>query len=171
MTRHIAIAFALLCLAATSAYADPQAAGLFQAWGAYTDRDNNQTICYISSKPVKSEGNYKSRQPVFAEVTDRPAEHHKGVFNILAGYSLKPGALATLQVGKETFALFTHGDAAFAKDADDAKIVAAMRSADTMIFDGTSTRGTTSKDIFSLKGMEQAYAAVGKACLEKPRKS
>ena len=171
MTRLKLPALSLILFAATPVLADPQAAGSFLAWSAYTDRDNNQTICYISSKPVKSEGNYKSRQPVFAEVTDRPAEHHKGVFNILAGYSLKSGAPATLQVGKQTFALFPHGDAAFAKDADDAKIVAAMRSADTMVFNGTSTKGTTSKDIFSLKGMEQAYSAVGKACLEKSRKS
>jgi invasion protein IalB len=164
MTRSKLLILSLLFLAATPAMADPQSIGSFQSWGAYTDKDNNQTICYISSKPVKSEGNYKSRGPVFAEVTHRPAEHHNGVFNILAGYSLKSGAPATLQLGKESFTLFTHGDAAFAKDADDAKIVAAMRNADTMVFEGASTKGTTTKDTFSLKGMGQAYAAIGKAC-------
>jgi hypothetical protein len=156
--------FVLICVA-FPAFADPQSIGTYQSWGAYTSKEGGQIICYMSSKPLKSEGDYKKRDPVFAEVTHRPAEHRNGVFNILAGYSLKPGAPATLQIGKQSFTLFTHGDAAFAQDADDPKIVAAMRgAAETMVFKGTSSKGTNTTDTFSLKGADAAYAEIGRAC-------
>jgi hypothetical protein len=154
----------VLALLAGSALADPQSVGTYEAWGAFTSTTNGQTICYMSAKPTKSEGDYKKRNPVFAEVTDRPAEHRLGVFNILAGYSLKSSAPATLEIGKQSFTLFTHGDAAFAQDADDPRIVAAMKGGDTMVFKGTSTKGTQTTDTFSLKGADAAYAEIGRAC-------
>jgi hypothetical protein len=44
------------------------------------------------------------------------------------------------------------------------KIVAAMRTAETMVVKGTSAHGTATTDTFSLKGMDTAYMAISKAC-------
>jgi invasion protein IalB len=159
---------AFLILASTAAptlaWAEPQALGSYDAWSAYVSKEKTDQICYISAKPVKSEGKFTKRGGVFAEVTHRPAEHRTGVFTLLSGYTFKTGAPATLTVNGTNFTLFTRGDAAFAQDADDPKIVAAMRGGSEMTFTGTSSKATEIKDTFSLKGLETAYAAINKAC-------
>ena len=161
----IRFALTAFCLfASTAAIAEPQALGTYDAWSAYTSKEKTDQICYISAKPDKSEGKFTKRGGVFAEVTHRPAEHRTGVFTLLSGYTFKTGAPATLTVNGSNFTLFTRGDAAFAQDADDPKIVAAMRSGSTMTFTGTSSKNTEIKDSFSLKGIETAYAAINKAC-------
>ena len=146
----------------TPAWADAEQIGTFQSWNAYVSHNRGQELCYISSRPVSVDGT--NTKGVFAEVTHRPAEHHNGVIDILGGYNFKPGVPATLNVGGKPFTLFTHGAAAFAQDADDEKIVAAMRGSDAMSFIGTDKKGNVSKANFSLKGMEQAYEAISKSC-------
>lgn len=146
------------------AYAEPQSLGAYDAWSAYSSKESSGQICYVSAKPTKSEGKYKTRGGAFAEITHRPAEHRTGVFTILSGYTFKSGAPATLMVNGKSFTMFTRGDAAFAQDADDPKIVAALRGADTMQFTGTSTKTAEIKDSYSLKGFETAYAAINKTC-------
>ena len=158
--RKLAI---ILCLMAFPALADTQKLGSFQSWSAFSNKDT-ALVCYASSKPVKSEGTVKKRNPVLAEVTDRPSEHHEGVIDILAGYTMDTTKPVTLQIGKETFKLFAHGDAAFAQNDDDAKIVAAMRSGETMLFSATSSKGVATKDSFSLAGLPDALREIDKAC-------
>jgi invasion protein IalB len=154
----------IFLLFATPAFADPKHLGDYQSWSAYTAQDNGQNICYLSAKPEKSEGDYTKRGPVFAEVTHRPAEHHTGIVTILGGYAYKKGVPVTLEVNGINFSLFSQGDAAFARDEDDVKIVAAMRSASTMVVKATSAHGTPTTDTFTLKGMDTAYMAISKAC-------
>jgi invasion protein IalB len=142
------------------ARADSELLGSFQSWNAYVSHNRGQHMCYISSRPVSAEG--KNTKGAYAEVTHRPDEHQNGVIDILGGYAFKPDAPATLTIGKATFALFTKGTAAFAPD--DAKVVDAMRRGDSMVFSGTDKKGNLSKASFTLKGMEQAYEAISKAC-------
>ncbi len=163
MIRFLLITMAFLAIYhCASARADSGQIGAFQSWTAYVSHNRGQDMCYISSRPINTEG--KNHAGVFAEVTHRPSEHHTGVIDILGGYTFKAGTPATLSLGGKDFALFTHGEAAFAQDADDEKIVAAMRAADTMVFSGTDKKGNVSKASFNLKGMEQAYEAISKAC-------
>ena len=159
--RRVLLGFLLLWT--TPAFADPKHIGDYQTWSAYEAQDNGQTVCYISAKPEKSEGDYKKRSAVFAEVTHRPAEHHTGVVTVLGGYAYKKGVPVMLDVNGMTFSLFSQGDAAFARDEDDLKIVAAMRTGGAMVVKGTSAHGTPTTDTFSLKGMDTAYAAISKA--------
>jgi hypothetical protein len=159
--RRLAI---LLCLVALPALADTQRLGMFQSWGAFSNKDSGALVCYASSKPVKSEGTVKKRNPVLAEVTDRPSEHHNGVIDILAGYTMDAAKPVTLEIGKQSFKLFAHADAAFAQNADDAKIVAAMRTGQSMVFSATTGKGVVTKDTFTLAGMPDALREIDKAC-------
>ena len=68
-------------------------------------------------------------------------------------------------IGKRKFELFTSGDSAWARNKkDDANIVRAMRSGAKMIVTGVSSRGTKTKDTYSLSGISAAHRAIGKAC-------
>ena len=50
---------------------------------------------------------------------------------------------------------------------EDKKIVAAMKRGDRMIVDGQSSRGTATKDTYSLKGFTTAYNAISAKCKKK----
>ena len=50
------------------------------------------------------------------------------------------------------------------KDKDDKDIVAAMKRGSRMIVDGVSSRGTKTKDTYSLTGFTSAYKAISNKC-------
>lgn len=139
--------------------------GTFGAWTAYTFMENGNKVCYMASKPEKSEGDYSRRGEVFALITHRPAEGSKNVFSYITGYAYKAGSDATANVDSKSFTLFTQDDTAWAPDGDtDAKIAEALRSGSTLVVKGTSSRGTPTIDTFSLKGSGAAHDAITKAC-------
>jgi invasion protein IalB len=61
--------------------------------------------------------------------------------------------------------MYTSVDTAWSYDeADDQKLVVAMRAGDEMIVQGQSKRGTRVNYRFSLSGFTNAYKAISKAC-------
>ncbi|GEO80304.1 invasion associated locus B family protein [Pararhodospirillum oryzae] len=138
--------------------------GTSQDWTAYTMTENGQKVCYIASQPKKDEGNYKKRGDIFALITHRPAQNQYYVVTIYAGYAYRSGAQVTLQVDRNSFQLFTEGETAWAQDDTDRKIVQAMRSGHSMVVKGTSSRGTTTTDTYSLMGVTAALSTIDKAC-------
>ncbi len=136
------------------------------AWVAAKEKEKGYRVCLISSKPQKSMGKYTRRGTVNAIVSHRPAEGRIGEVSIQAGYTYKRGSLVTLSInGGKLFQLFTQGGYAWTRDvADDHKLVRAMRAGMTMTVKGTSSRGTRTTDIYSLKGFSAAMNAINRAC-------
>ena len=52
-------------------------------------------------------------------------------------------------------------------DEEDKKIVSAMKRGDRMIVSGQSSRGTATKDTYSLKGFTTAYQTISAKCKKK----
>ena len=137
--------------------------GTFGDWEAY--RDAREGFCYAGSKPVKEEGRYTQRGEVFVLVTHRPKEKSFNVVSFEAGYAFKEGAEAAATIGAQSFALYGHGEQAWAKDSDgDSQLVKAMRAGSTLVVKGTSARGTLTTDTYSLKGVSAALDAIDKGC-------
>jgi len=136
------------------------------AWTGVKEMEGGKPVCVLSSKPQKAEGKYAKRGAIFALITHRPAEKRLGEVGFQAGYTFKKGSETTVTIdGKTTFKLFTNRDFAWTKDAKmDRQIAAAMRAGGTMIVNGTSSRGTRTRDTYSLKGFTAAYKAINKAC-------
>ena len=148
-----------------AAAATPQILGEYGDWIAYYYRDNAGPVCYMASTPKKDEGKYSKRGDIFVVVTHRPNEKSYDVVNINAGYTYKKNTQVELKIGAKTFYLFTDGDKAWAmKDKDDKDIVAAMKRGSRMIVDGVSSRGTKTKDTYSLTGFTSAYKAISNKC-------
>jgi len=134
-------------------------------WSAFTYQEDAKPVCYMESKPIKSEGNYKSRGEVMVQVTHRPAEKAMDVVSIVAGYGYQPDSDASVQVGSRRFAFFTVGERAWARDnATDKTVVAAMVKGASMTVRGTSSRGTPTIDTYSLQGFSAAHKAITDAC-------
>lgn len=162
----------LAAMAGSAEAADPKTKvkklGAFDDWRAFSYEENGHKVCYISSQPKKMEPKGAKRGDAYVLITHRPAEKSFDVVQVTAGYSFKPSSEVLIQIGKQTFKLFTDGDSAWARDDTTDKAVAgAIRGTGVMSVKGTSARGTKTTDSYSLKGAKQAYQAISEACGKK----
>ncbi len=146
--------------------AAPQMIGEYDDWIAYYYRDSAGPVCYMASTPKKDEGKYTKRGDIYVVVTHRPKENSYDVVNINAGYTYKPDAKVELKIGAKTFdRMFTSGDKAWSvSEKVDKEIVEAMKRGNRMIVHGVSSRGTKTKDTYSLAGFSSAYKAITNKC-------
>ncbi len=130
--------------------------------------------CYIVSPPTRSSA---SRDGAPAEVQRgdirlfvafRPGENVSNEVSFTGGYPFRPGSTVTLDIGGNKFSLGPgQGDAgewAWTDPSDDSKAVAAMRRGSTATLTGTSSRGTTTVDTFSLSGFTAAVEDAEARC-------
>lgn len=144
---------------------DPELISRHGDWLAYQFTENGNKVCYMASQPEKAEGNYSRRGEIFALITHRPAENTKNVFSYITGYTYKPDSEVTVDIGDQTFTLFTENDRAWTPDdATDNALAQAVRQGSRMIVRGTSSRGTLTTDTFSLSGSAAAHDAISRAC-------
>jgi hypothetical protein len=138
--------------------------GEFTDWKAAAFDEEGGKGCFMISGPKRSEGNYTKRDPTFVHVTHRKAAGTRDVVSITAGYTYKPESAVTVTIGDKKFTLFTKEGAAWADDATDRELIAAMRDGSRMVVQGTSSRGTLTTDTYSLSGFSAAYDAISEAC-------
>jgi invasion protein IalB len=163
VTAALLLGSAFLSTAAPAA--EPKLVGSHKDWNVFTYEENGNRVCYMASRPTKHEGNYRARGEIYVLITQRPAEKSFDVVSVIAGYTYQPASETTIQIGNQTFRLFTDGDTAWARDeATDRQIVAAIRAGNSMVVRGTSNRGTATTDTYSLAGSSAAYTAMNQAC-------
>lgn len=162
--RYFATALTMAALA-FAAPASAKQIGAFKDWSAHAEGKGKARTCWIYSEPVKDEGKYKRRGRIYLLVTHRPGEKTFNQVQFTAGYTYKKGSAVQVAIGAKKFELFTNGDTAWARSTkDDAALVAAMRGGARMVVNGQSSRGTRTKDTYSLSGISAAHKAIGKAC-------
>lgn len=145
---------------------DPKVDGY---WSAYTLREEGNLVCYVVSQPTQSDAQGRPRGEVYALITHRPAESSFNVPSFVAGYSYEEGSEVAVAItrggGEERFTLFTAGDTAWAHDDEtDAELTSWIARGSQMVVRGTSSRGTTTVDTYSLKGSLRAIREIDKAC-------
>ena len=168
-TRRMSVfALTLFTLSAGVALADDQPAqiGAFQDWTAYAYDAADSKVCYVSSTPKATDPKGVKRDPAFFLVTNMPGRKPpvKGEVSTIIGYPFKEGQPVTLTLDDKTFEMFSKGDTAWVDTGSDKKIVTAMKGGKSLKVKGTSWRGTTTEDTYSLKGISAALAAIDKAC-------
>ena len=110
---------------------------------------------FKESVNTDSDGRIKavSRGEILLMVFFRPGAEVKGQVAFTGGYPFADGSTATLDIGGTTFELFTEGEYAWpATPAEDAKIVTAIKRGSDATITARSSRGTQTKDTFSLLG-------------------
>lgn len=158
-----AMAVALILL--TPAHAAEQRLGKFSEWEAFIYKTEKQKVCYLFATPEKSEGKYDKRGQTYVMVTHHPKSKDMNVVNVVAGYTYKLQSEVEVQIDGKQTKLFTDQDSAWAVDDDtDNKLVKMMRAGSTLVVEGRSSRGTLTKDVYSLSGFTAAHKAASKAC-------
>ena len=162
--RYLVIALAAAFTVSTVPASAKQIAA-FKGWSAHFEGKGKTRTCWIYSEPVKDEGNYKKRGRIYLLVTHRPGEKTFNQVQFTAGYTYKKGNSVQVAIGAKKFELFTKGDTAWAwSTKDDRNLATAMRGGARMVVTGQSSRGTKTKDTYSLSGISAAHKAIGKAC-------
>ncbi len=168
MIKYLVLVF-FLSIGNVYAMEAPRLLGEYGDWSAYTYKENGKNVCYMASTPKKDEGKYTQRGDIYAVVTHRPGEKSFDVVNFVAGYTYKKGSKVEIKIGKETFTnIFTDADKAWTlTEKDDKALVAAMKRGERMIVRGVSSRGTQTKDTYSLSGFTRAYKVISAKCGKK----
>lgn len=156
---------ALLLFIAPAAQAEgDKDLGRFKSWQAHSYSEAGSTVCNMWSRPKKHEEGGKQRGDIFIYVTHRPKSKRFHEISLDMGYPLKSGSDVVVKIGSKSFKLFVKGQSAFGRSEDDPKIVKAMRAGNSMTITGVSSKGTKTKDSYSLSGFSKANNAVNKAC-------
>jgi invasion protein IalB len=167
-------AIAGLSMAGLAATASAQSASTNQvaanaAWSVFVEK--NPTECWgvsTAEKSVNTRDNRVvavNRSAVVLMVFYRPEAKVKGQVTFTGGYPFAKGSTVKMEIGGSRFDLFTEGDWAWpTSEADDAKIVAAMRRGASAVLTARSARGTKTEDTFSLIGFTAAIEDAEKRC-------
>lgn len=157
------LAFALS--AAPAKAQEPTLLGEFSDWAAYTYTSQQGKVCYAVSIPKSSDPEGINRDPVFFLITHFPQQGVRNEVSTIIGYPFRKESLAELTIGETTFELFTSGDGAWAdSSAKDHQIVAALKKGSKMDLKGTSWRGTSTRDNYSLQGVSAAMDKIDQTC-------
>jgi hypothetical protein len=194
LTAAFAVAFAAACLgssanaqapaapaakkpAPTAAASPPAAAaptapqptllGQFGDWGAYTASPGGKKVCFALAKPASSKTTppNRPRDGAYMFISSRPSEKVRDEVSIIFGYGFKPNADANVEIGGASYAMYTQQDGAWVKNAaEETRLVDAMRKSGDLTVKGTSAKGTSSVDVYSLRGLPEALNRVGQEC-------
>ncbi len=152
------------------AEAAPQVLGTFQSWAAYAAQAGDAKVCYALSRPTSSEPKKIHRDPTFFLINDWPGRKAKGEPEIVPGYQYKDASEVTVEIGTNKFTLFTKNDGGVGgawveAQADEQRLIDAMKAAPEAIVTGTSKRGTLTRDTYSLAGLGDALDKAHQACV------
>lgn len=163
--------FALASVTAAGAQESTNRVAVKTAWSVFVD--GNPRECWVVSAPTETV-NTRNGQPVSVRrgdillfVTYRQGES-AGEVSFTGGYPFAEGSTVSVQIGNDRFELFTDPGtpqwAWSASSEEDARIIAALRRGATAVITGRSTRGTTTRDTFSLFGVTAATEEAQRRC-------
>ncbi len=163
---RIIISFFGFCIAALAMTAGAHAQQLIDSythWKVFTTTQGGNKLCYIASVPVKKTGNYTKRDDPYLLVTHRNSTTDE--VSTSSGYSYKKNSDVVANIDKNRHKMFTKGELAWAYDAaQDKSMIQQMIRGNTMVLKGTSWKGTTSTDTYSLSGFTAAYKRMKSVC-------
>lgn len=168
--RFAVSALAVAALLATAARAEqPEKLGVYKNWSAYTAGTGDGRVCYALSVPKMMEPGRIKRDAAYFLINDWPARRAKSEPEIVPGYEYKADSKVTVEVGADKFEFFTKnegtaGSAWVEQQADETRLVDAMRRGAEVIVTGISRRGTMTHDTYSLAGLSDALDKAHEAC-------
>jgi len=161
--RRFLLACAILCAPAEQAFAR-DALGVFGSWGAF--RDDHPRRCFAIAEPAAPMRGGGWRP--FAAISTFPERGVRGQINIRLRLRKLRGAPVFLSIGERRFRLIAGGSDAWARSpAQDAAIIAAMRSGPSMSIETLGRDGRAFADVYRLRGAATAIDAAALGCLEK----
>lgn len=171
-TAFIATLMAGTALVGTAAAQDLEMVDSETDWSVYVDSATK--VCFIVSQPTKSEARRGGqsvsvrRGDIRFHIAVIPGVNSTGEPSFMAGYPLKPDAAVEMKIGGDNFSLFpdskVNAEYAWPDPAQDKALVDSMKKGADAVVTGTSSRGTTTIDTFSLRGFTAAVNRAQELC-------
>jgi invasion protein IalB len=149
---------------APNAQAQQEAQGQFRDWAVFTERRGDDLVCYASTPATSKAPGSVNHGDVWYHVTSWRSGAARNQPNVKVGYNFREGSTPRLTIGRSSWTNFVVGSEAFADDADDPRIVSAIRGGSTMTLTATSARGTNVTYRFSLSGSAAAIDKAAELC-------
>ena len=123
-------------------------------------KDTN--YCYIGSSPEKSElPEGKKRGDTYILVY-RINNSNDAVIQFEAGYPLKKNNDVVFNIDNSQFNFFSEDETAWTNE--DQKVIFSMKKGNVLIVKGESSKGTKTKDVYTLKGFTAAFNKLFNDC-------
>jgi hypothetical protein len=165
----LTISVAILAAPALAAEQKPNLLGTFKDWHVYTSGTGANRLCYALSEPVQTNPADLKRNQVFFLVSTWPGRKIRSEPSVVPGYQYKDMSTVEVQIGSDKFNLFTQnegikGEAWVDGAADQQKLMDAMKRGSAMTVLGTSSRGSLTRDNYSLAGLSAALEKIDMSC-------
>jgi hypothetical protein len=144
----------------------PEQLGSFGEWGAYAAQSGRNRTCYALGQPKERTPKAKLKDSAaYIFISTRPAENIHNEVAINLGYPTKDGSSAVADIDGDSYELITKGTNAWVKDqAHEREFVGALRGGSKLIVKASSSKGTTTTDSYSLKGLSEALSRAVQEC-------
>ena len=154
---------------AAAAEEKPTLLDSFRDWHVYQTGTGANRLCYALSQPKETTPKNVTRGSVFFLISTWPGRKVRNEPSVVPGYQYKDGAKTEVLIGTDKFTFFTKNDGtaggAWMEDPnDEKKLIEAMKKGSSMAISGTSTRGTATKDSYSLAGISAALDKLDQSC-------
>lgn len=144
----------------------PEQLGSYGEWGAYAAQSGRNRTCYALGQPKERTPKAKLKDAsAYIFISTRPAENIHNEVAINLGYPTKDGSAAIADIDGDSYELITKGTNAWVKDQSrEREFVGAMRGGAKLIVKAASSKGTSTTDSYSLKGLSDALARAVQEC-------
>ncbi|HEY8124300.1 MAG TPA: invasion associated locus B family protein [Methylocystis sp.] len=144
----------------------PEQLGSFGEWGAYVAQSGRNRTCYALGQPKERTPKAKLKEAsAYIFISTRPAENIHNEVAINLGYATKDGSPAVADIDGDSYELITKGTNAWVKDQSREKeFVGALRGGAKLTVKAASSKGTSTTDSYSLKGLSDALARAVQEC-------
>lgn len=144
----------------------PELLGSFADWGAYAAQGTKDRTCYALGQPKERQPKAKLKDTsAYIFISTRPGEGVRNEVAINLGYPTKDGSAASADIDGDGYELITKGTNAWVKDqAKEKEFVGALRGGSKLVVKASSSKGTSTTDVYSLKGLSDALARVVQEC-------
>ena len=127
-------------------------------WNFVKDTD----YCYIGSAPIETDLPKDKQRGVTYILVYRINKSKEAIVQITAGYPYKKDQKVGVTIDNAQFDFYSDDDAAWSNDDD--KIIFAMKKGIKLTVKGESSLGTTTTDIYTLKGFTAGYNQLFNDC-------
>lgn len=170
LVRGMSVAALLLCGAAAGAQESSTArVDAMTDWSVFEETSPRECWAVTTFKESVNTKDGRvvavTRGEILLMVFYRPDAGVKGQVAFTGGYPFAKGSTVKVAIGDTEFELYTEGEWAWpATPQDDAKLITAMKRGADAVVSAVSSRGTTTKDTFSLLGFTSAIEDADKRC-------
>ena len=165
MLRPTACAAAALLAAFASAAAAPEQIATYKDWFVYTNGTGADRVCYAVTTPKDRSPTSVNHGDVYVMIATWANGAATEQPSFMAGYALDDSPEPQVRIGSSRFDMFSSGNEGFVEqNADEERLVQAMRRGADMRLSAMSERGTATDYTFSLLGVSSALDRAARAC-------